>query len=286
MKLFTIFAFTAVTVNQAAELKPYERIQKEMDFEGFTEGDWVQMWSTIAEMMPEDNKIGFRSGSQAVFSARQQMTRYIQLKYALMFLLRNQNSFTKFCNYGCWCLPEDSGTVGYGKPVDAIDAACKEYTTCFNCVHKQESCDEELYKMTGKMDNGERYLLCMDPIGSCKRNRCECDLELAKKIAGREKVWNASYHREFGESPSADMCRVGANSQINNDARIDVGLFEGDFVEQSDDSSLSFKDALKLGDVIGCCGSAPKLKQFRRGQKCCPDGQVMLEGVPCDIDFS
>nr|AAL56438.1 phospholipase A2-like protein [Oikopleura dioica] len=155
----------AVTVNQAAELKPYERIQKEMDFEGFTEGDW--------------------------------------LKYALMFLLRNQNSFTKFCNYGCWCLPEDSGTVGYGKPVDAIDAACKEYTTCFNCVHKQESCDEELYKMTGKMDNGERYLLCMDPIGSCKRNRCECDLELAKKIAGREKVWNASYHREFGESPSA-----------------------------------------------------------------------------------
>lgn len=55
MKLFTIFAFTAVTVNQAAELKPYERIQKEMDFEGFTEGDWVQMWSTIAEMMPEGN---------------------------------------------------------------------------------------------------------------------------------------------------------------------------------------------------------------------------------------
>lgn len=37
------------------------------------------------------------------------------------------------------------------------------------------------------------------------------------------------------------MCRAGANGQINNDARIDVGLFEGDFVEQSDDSSLSFK---------------------------------------------
>ena len=86
-----------------------------------------------------------------------------------MFLLRNQNSFTKFCNYGCWCLPEDSGTVGYGKPVDAIDAACKEYTTCFNCVHKQESCDEELYKMTGKMDNGERYLLCSE-LKSWRRN--------------------------------------------------------------------------------------------------------------------
>lgn len=43
----------------------------------------------------------------------------------------------------------------------------------------------------------------VDPIGSCKRNRCECDLELAKKIASREKVWNASYHREFGEAPSA-----------------------------------------------------------------------------------
>jgi len=64
MKLFTIFAFTAVTVNQAAELKPYERIQKEMDFEGFTEGDWVQMWSTIAEMMPEGNFSNLRIVTQ------------------------------------------------------------------------------------------------------------------------------------------------------------------------------------------------------------------------------
>ena len=59
MKLCTLFAFTAVTINhsavQAAELKPYERIQKEMDFEGFTEGDWVQTWSAITEMMPEGN---------------------------------------------------------------------------------------------------------------------------------------------------------------------------------------------------------------------------------------
>ena len=29
------------------------------------------------------------------------------------------------------------------------------------------------------------------------------------------------------------MCRAGSKSQINNDARIDVGLFEGDFVEGS-----------------------------------------------------
>ena len=46
-------------------------------------------------------------------------------------------------------------------------------------------------------------IILVDSIGSCKRNRCECDLELAKKIASREKVWNASYHREFGEAPSA-----------------------------------------------------------------------------------
>ena len=41
------------------------------------------------------------------------------------------------------------------------------------------------------------------------------------------------------------MCRAGKNGPINNDARIDVGLFEDDFVEASEDSrlgqGLSFK---------------------------------------------
>ena len=43
----------------------------------------------------------------------------------------------------------------------------------------------------------------------------------------------------------SDMCRAGKNGPINNDARIDVGLFEDDFVEASEDSrlgqGLSFK---------------------------------------------
>ena len=34
------------------------------------------------------------------------------------------------------------------------------------------------------------------------------------------------------------MCRAGKKEAINNDARIDVGLFEDDFVEASDDSRL------------------------------------------------
>ena len=50
-----LFILTTVNYSFAAELKPYEKIQKEMDFEGFTEGDWVQTWSKITEMMPEGN---------------------------------------------------------------------------------------------------------------------------------------------------------------------------------------------------------------------------------------
>ena len=34
----------------------------------------------------------------------------------------------------------------------------------------------------------------VDPIGSCLRDRCECDLQLAKKLSKHEDEWKEENH--------------------------------------------------------------------------------------------
>ena len=40
------------------------------------------------------------------------------------------------------------------------------------------------------------------------------------------------------------------------------------------------------GPIIGCCGRFPTVHYFRKGQKCCADGQVTDAKAPCDSDFT
>ena len=50
----------------------------------------------------------------------------------------------------------------------------------------------------------------MDPIGSCLRERCECDLQLAKKLSEHEENWNVENHRRWGDNPfnAEERCRA------------------------------------------------------------------------------
>lgn len=62
---------------------------------------------------------------------------YLQLKLVILFLQKNR-FLGKFCFYGCWCFPKGPGEAGgFGEPVDDIDKSCREYTTCYNCIHRQ-----------------------------------------------------------------------------------------------------------------------------------------------------
>ena len=41
--------------------------------------------------------------------------------------------------------------------------------------------------------------MCTDPVGSCNRQRCECDKLLAEKLAKHEPEWNLTHHRRWGQ---------------------------------------------------------------------------------------
>jgi len=153
-------------------------------------------------------------GQQAVQGSLTQadkayMMKYLQLKFVILF--QQKNKFVgKYCFYGCWCFPQAAmfQYQGFGQPVDNIDRSCREYTTCFNCVYNQQllgqRCNEwdmTHYNIQGSQDpnTGKITLFCTDPIGSCLRSRCECDRDLAQKLAFYEDEWNQMNHHKWSQ---------------------------------------------------------------------------------------
>lgn len=87
---------------------------------------------------------------------RSYMMRYMQLKYSILFL-QQYRYLGKYCFYGCWCLPNGVGDIGsgQGQPVDNIDRACREYTTCYQCMYNQQvggSCEEDSTEVGFEID--------------------------------------------------------------------------------------------------------------------------------------
>ena len=57
------------------------------------------------------------------------------------------------------------------------------------------------YNIQGSQDpnTGKITLFCTDPIGSCLRSRCECDRDLAQKLAFYEDEWNQMNHHKWSQ---------------------------------------------------------------------------------------
>ena len=54
------------------------------------------------------------------------------------------------------------------------------------------------YSIGGSLNpaNGEIQLFCTDPIDSCLRARCECDVHLANNLRKFEHEWNMNNHHK------------------------------------------------------------------------------------------
>ena len=165
----------------------------------------------LLELIASGNELArLKSGLSFSEEDKSFVKRYVQLKFAVQFR-QKQKFLGKYCFYGCWCFPNGAGDlgIGTGDPVDNIDKSCREYSTCYNCMYSANlnaPCSEREighYNVYGREDerSGDNMLICADDIGSCKRQRCECDLALAEKLAGLENEWNIQNHRKWGQPP-------------------------------------------------------------------------------------
>lgn len=257
---------------------------------------------------------------------KEYMQRFIQLKFTIKFLQQTKQ-FLRYCYYGCWCLPNGASDlgVGTGPPVDDIDRSCREFATCYSCLYNQEiggTCDEERpgrYVIRGKFDsNGKRYLVCMDPPNTCKRKRCECDVDLAKKLQEYEGQWNIQNHRRLGSPPfsAEEHCRIPvtevaaapaadvASTGTLGGGRTDEGRADMEAAVASSSAGGAggssggvgggeapgvtinrVVSSVIYGEINGCCGRSPNVHYFREGQKCCGDGEIVDFNAPCSMDF-
>ncbi|CAG5105659.1 Oidioi.mRNA.OKI2018_I69.chr1.g2333.t1.cds [Oikopleura dioica] len=84
--------------------------------------------------------------------------------------------------YGCWCFPRGQLIMGYGQPIDNIDATCRNHQLCLNCVGLDTNYEcnphTQPYRVYGQIYQNGRRLMCKDPPGSCAWLACQCDVNM------------------------------------------------------------------------------------------------------------
>jgi len=169
--------------------------------------------------MDQTEKAGQGKGEREV-----QIRKYRTLKIAVIWLQDKQrkHQFSRYEYYGCYCLQQGSqeiGVLGYGVPLDPIDKSCSAFKQCYKCLLAEHSGEGKTctggelgYKLDLLEEDNVRSLSCGNPIGSCKRNICECDKALAEKLSEHESSWDKELHADKGGFVKDDFCMRKASS--------------------------------------------------------------------------
>lgn len=157
------------------------------------------------------------------------LKRFVELKQLVAWLQPKDKRISRYCFYGCWCLPEGahSFVAGEGRPVDMVDKACQNLWFCYTCAKKEmrgrfngydKECipDQRKYRFKfkyqpgAKQDYKQRDISCRDrwywPMNNknkwksnCARAICECDRGLAKRLYRTWRHWDKSRHRIWSQ---------------------------------------------------------------------------------------
>lgn len=239
----------------------------------------------IAKQNPTPKSLGMSPLTpQSIMEAR----KLKQLK-VLVLWLQPEHRFARYCFYGCYCLPDADHkiyTVGYGKPVDNIDASCKRQKQCYECAaldHSHQVCDASSqgynfklnYDPADPTNHWKKSIECLDnpnkgKRGSCKRSVCECDKKLAEDLRTHYSEWFVGHHQEQGTFDSsaaciADKC-TGSNCGGRNRETQCCGYL-----------GSGVRMPFKTNGRRKCCGDKTYDSTF---QECC-DGDILAAVGTC-----
>jgi len=157
------------------------------------------------------------------------LKRFVELKQLVSWLQPKDKRISRYCFYGCWCLPEGahSFVAGEGRPVDLVDKACQYLWFCYTCAKqefrgvfmgKTKECipDKQKYDFRLKLDKAhpqhydKRDIICRDSFynpmntkdkwkSNCAKAICECDRGLAKRLWRAWTHWDKSRHRIWSQ---------------------------------------------------------------------------------------
>jgi hypothetical protein len=230
--------------------------------------------NTVGEIDPETDV-------QPIISAR----KLKQLKVLILWL-QPEHRFARYCFYGCWCLPDNDHklfTVGYGKPVDNVDASCKRQSQCYDCAqidHEDRVCDANIMSYSFKLhydpadptNHMKKSIECLDQPGkgskgSCRRSICECDKKLSEDLRTYFHEWTMDNHQEQGTFDSATACVVEGCKN---------GNCGGNNIECCGNLGSGIRMPYKTDGRRKCCGDKTYDSTF---QECCEDNSLAAIGT-------
>lgn len=99
-------------------------------------------------------------------------------------------AYDQILSYGCWCQLFSSlwthHSAKKGTPVDHLDAACRSWSKCHECIRMDYSECDPLTDDYGKLAYNTHldYISCQFAAneGTCGRSACECDVRLANSL--------------------------------------------------------------------------------------------------------
>jgi len=189
-------------------------------------------------------------------------TRKFKHVAGLIMFLQAVPILGKYVYYGCYCFSDAQYELdaGKGKPVDAIDSACKRFHQCYRCIEKdfvedkqQSNCEgtNRSYRFKGIIDpvTQQKQIICLNNEGSCKRAICECDKKLAEEMSGLEFKWNIVHHQRWGGFNKDQQCS-GANERAARAEPLGTGEQRccGDYPNR-----FLYVHSNKDGGRHGCC---------------------------------
>jgi len=172
----------------------------------------------------------------------QMLKRFVELKQLVSWMQPKDKRISRYCFYGCWCLPDGahSFVAGEGHPVDLVDRACQLFWFCYVCAKqemtaiidgKEKTCVPDKTKYTFRFkynkkkpnDYKQRDIICKDnwylPMNTrekwksnCAKAFCECDRGIAMRLYQSWKHWDKSRHRIWSqrvtECPTKKACEL------------------------------------------------------------------------------
>lgn len=171
------------------------------------------------------------------------LKRFQEFKQLVSWLQPVDKRITRYCFYGCWCLPEGAHgfVAGTGRPVDLVDRSCQQLWFCYTCAMSEfqgifggvfKKCNPVTRRYNFKFkydrfhpkDYSKRDIHCRDdweyPMTtkthqrmSCSRAICECDRGAAFRLGRFWRHWDKSRHRIW--SISVKNCANNAQCSID-----------------------------------------------------------------------
>lgn len=239
----------------------------------------------LTSQIPVHLKSGQKTSKRHQAAIRATARKFFQINQMIMYFQQTP-VFGKFGYYGCWCFPDGAKDLqsGFGEPVDDIDRTCKRLSQCYRCSmmkHGRDLCPVTTeYVFQGLEDEvtGRRYVNCLDEDSSCSRSLCECDKQLAYKIAHLEKEWEEDYHQKWGTFNREQTCRQGSSFIWGNQRSYGGGRNSN----SQPDACCGFKGErfpyFTDKGKRSCCGGKTFNSEL---MKCCPNYELKSVSLPC-----